>query len=298
MSSKALLQTSLNFPVRRGKVRDIYDFGDEVLLVSSDRISAFDWILPSGIPDKGRVLTQIAAFWFEKLGEENHLITVDVDQMPCLNGVDVATKADLAGRSTLCKKSKVFPVECIVRGCLTGSGWKEYQKSQTICGIKLPEGLKESVRLETPIFTPTTKAEEGHDENVTFEQMCDLIGTEAATELRDRSISLFQRGAEYAASRGIIIADTKFEWGVRDGKIILVDEVLTPDSSRFWPADDYEVGRSQKSFDKQFVRDWLLASDWDRQSVPPALPEDVIAKTREKYIEAFERLTGKEFPWK
>jgi len=298
MSTKALLQTSLDFPVRRGKVRDIYDFGDEVLLVSSDRISAFDWILPSGIPDKGRVLTQIAAFWFEKLGEENHLITVDVDKMPCLDGIDAATKADLAGRSTLCKKSKVFPIECIVRGCLTGSGWKEYQKSQTICGIKLPEGLKESVRLETPIFTPTTKAEEGHDENVTFEQMCEIVGTEAATELRDRSISLFQRGAEYAASRGIIIADTKFEWGVRDGKIILVDEVLTPDSSRFWPADDYEVGRGQKSFDKQFVRDWLLASDWDRQSVPPALPEDVIAKTREKYIEAYERLTGKEFPWK
>ena len=298
MSKTALLPTSLDFPVRRGKVRDVYDFGDEVLLVSSDRISAFDWILPSGIPDKGRVLTQIAAFWFEKLGEENHLITVDVDKMPCLDGLDASVKADLAGRSTLCKKSEVFPIECIVRGCLTGSGWKEYQKSQTICGIELPAGLQESVRLETPIFTPTTKAEEGHDENVTFEQMCDIIGTEAAVELRDRSISLFQRGAEYAASRGIIIADTKFEWGMRDGKIILVDEVLTPDSSRFWPADDYEVGRSQKSFDKQFVRDWLLASDWDRQSVPPQLPEDIIEKTRAKYIEAYERLTGAEFPWK
>ncbi len=298
MSKTALLQTSLNFPVRRGKVRDIYDFGDELLLVSSDRISAFDWILPSGIPDKGRVLTQIAAFWFQKLGEENHLITVDVDKMACLDGIDAATKADLAGRSTLCKKSKVFPIECIVRGCLTGSGWKEYQKSGTICGIRLPEGLKESARLETPIFTPSTKAEEGHDENISYEQMCGIIGTEAATELRDRSISLFQRGAEYAAGRGIIIADTKFEWGMRDGKIILVDEVLTPDSSRFWPADDYEVGRSQKSFDKQFVRDWLLASSWDRQSVPPQLPDDIIAKTREKYIEAFERLTDTEFPWR
>ncbi|MDO4627663.1 MAG: phosphoribosylaminoimidazolesuccinocarboxamide synthase [Planctomycetia bacterium] len=298
MSKNALLQSSLDFPVRHGKVRDVYDLGDEVLLVSSDRISAFDWILPSGIPDKGRVLTQIAAFWFEKLGEENHLVTVDVDKMPCLDGVDAATKQDLAGRSTLCKKSSVFPVECIVRGCLTGSGWKEYQKNQTICGIQLPAGLRESERLETPIFTPTTKAEEGHDENITFKQMCEIVGTEAATELRDRSISLFQRGAEYAASRGIIIADTKFEWGLRDGKIILIDEVLTPDSSRFWPADDYEVGRSQKSFDKQFVRDWLLASTWDRNSVPPQLPEDIIAKTREKYIEAYERLTGMEFPWK
>lgn len=297
MSHAALLQTSLNFPVRRGKVRDIYDFGDELLLVSSDRISAFDWILPSGIPDKGRVLTQIAAFWFQKLGEENHLITVDVEKMACLDGIDAAVKADLAGRSTLCKKSKVFPIECIVRGCLTGSGWKEYQKSGTICGIRLPEGLKESARLETPIFTPSTKAEEGHDENISFEQTCNIIGTEAAVELRDRSISLFQRGAEYAASRGIIIADTKFEWGLRDGKIILVDEVLTPDSSRFWPADDYEVGRSQKSFDKQFVRDWLLASSWDRQSVPPQLPEDIIVKTREKYVEAYERLTGMKFPW-
>ncbi|MBE6428265.1 MAG: phosphoribosylaminoimidazolesuccinocarboxamide synthase [Planctomycetaceae bacterium] len=298
MSNSALLQTSLDFPVRCGKVRDVYDFGDEVLLVSTDRISAFDWILPSGIPDKGRVLTQIAAFWFEQLGEENHLITVDVDQMECLSGVSPEVKAELAGRSTLCKKSQVFPIECIVRGCLTGSGWKEYQKSQTICGIHLPGGLQESVRLETPIFTPTTKAEEGHDENVTFEEMCDIIGAEAAAELRDRSISLFQRGADYAAERGIIIADTKFEWGLCDGKIILIDEVLTPDSSRFWPADDYEVGRSQKSFDKQFVRDWLLASDWDRQSVPPQLPEEIISKTRSKYIEAYERLTGNEFPWK
>lgn len=297
MLKKALLQTSLNFPVRRGKVRDIYDLGDEILLVSTDRISAFDWILPSGIPDKGRVLTQIAAFWFMLLEEENHLITVDVNRMPCLDSVDARTKASLDGRSTLCKKSKVFPIECIVRGYLTGSGWKEYQKSQTICGIRLPEGLKESARLETPIFTPTTKAEEGHDENVTFEQMCDLIGTEEATELRDRSISLFQRGAAYAASRGIIIADTKFEWGMNDDQILLVDEVLTPDSSRFWPAKDYEVGRPQKSFDKQFVRDWLLASSWDRKSVPPALPEDVIEKTYDKYVEAYIRLTDQPFEY-
>ncbi|MDO4574413.1 MAG: phosphoribosylaminoimidazolesuccinocarboxamide synthase [Planctomycetia bacterium] len=297
MSQSVVLQTSLPFPVRRGKVRDIYDLGDEVLLVSSDRISAFDWILPSGIPDKGRVLTQIAAFWFEKLNEPNHLITVDIDAMPCLNDLDAETKATLAGRSTLCKKSQVVPIECVVRGYLTGSGWKEYQQSGTVCGIQLPAGLLESAKLETPIFTPSTKAEEGHDENISFDQMVAVVGQDVATELRDRSISLFQRGAEYALERGIIIADTKFEWGVRDGKIILVDEVMTPDSSRFWPADQYQVGQGQPSFDKQFVRDWLLASTWDRQSVPPALPDDVIAKTRAKYVEAYERLTGRRFAW-
>ena len=287
-----VLQTELPFPVRRGKVRDVYDLGDEMLLVSSDRISAFDWILPSAIPDKGKVLTQIAAFWFGKLGEENHLITVDVDKMAKLSGLDDATKQMLAGRSTLCKKANVIPVECVVRGYLTGSGWKEYQKSRSVCGVQLPEGLLESAKLPEPIFTPTTKAEEGHDEAITFEQMSDLVGADVAEELRSRSISLFARGAEYALQRGIIIADTKFEWGVLDGRIILVDEVLTPDSSRFWPADKYQVGKSQPSFDKQFVRDWLLASPWDRKSVPPALPEDIVAQTRAKYVEAYELLTG------
>ena len=290
-----VLQTELPFPVRRGKVRDVYDLGDEMLLVSSDRISAFDWILPSAIPDKGKVLTQIAAFWFGKLGEENHLITVDVDKMAKLSGLDDATKQMLAGRSTLCKKANVIPVECVVRGYLTGSGWKEYQKSQSVCGVQLPEGLLESAKLPEPIFTPTTKAEEGHDEAITFEQMSDLVGADVAEELRSRSISLFARGAEYALQRGIIIADTKFEWGVLDGRIILVDEVLTPDSSRFWPADKYQVGKSQPSFDKQFVRDWLLASPWDRKSVPPALPEDIVAQTRAKYVEAYELLTGSKF---
>ena len=290
-----VLQTELPFPVRRGKVRDVYDLGDEMLLVSSDRISAFDWILPSAIPDKGKVLTQIAAFWFGKLGEENHLITVDVDKMAKLSGLDDATKQMLAGRSTLCKKANVIPVECVVRGYLTGSGWKEYQKSRSVCGVQLPEGLLESAKLPEPIFTPTTTAEEGHDEAITFEQMSDLVGADVAEELRSRSISLFARGAEYALQRGIIIADTKFEWGVLDGRIILVDEVLTPDSSRFWPADKYQVGKSQPSFDKQFVRDWLLASTWDRKSVPPALPEDIVAQTRAKYVEAYELLTGSKF---
>ena len=290
-----VLQTELPFPVRRGKVRDVYDLGDEMLLVSSDRISAFDWILPSAIPDKGKVLTQIAAFWFGKLGEENHLITVDVDKMAKLSGLDDATKQMLAGRSTICKKANVIPVECVVRGYLTGSGWKEYQKSRSVCGVQLPEGLLESAKLPEPIFTPTTKAEEGHDEAITFEQMSDLVGADVAEELRNRSISLFARGAEYALQRGIIIADTKFEWGVLDGRIILVDEVLTPDSSRFWPADKYQVGKSQPSFDKQFVRDWLLASTWDRKSVPPALPEDIVAQTRAKYVEAYELLTGSKF---
>lgn len=295
MSSSVVIETSLPFPIRRGKVRDVYDLGEEVLLVSSDRISAFDWILPSGIPDKGRVLTQIAAFWFEQLGEPNHLVTTDVKKMSCLANVDAATQALLSGRTSLCRKTKVVPIECVVRGYLTGSGWKEYQQSQTVCGIPLPAGILESAKLEEPIFTPSTKADEGHDENISFEQMTEIVGATIAEELRERSLSLFQRGAEYARERGIIIADTKFEWGLLDGQIILVDEVLTPDSSRFWPADQYVPGRGQPSFDKQFVRDWLLASNWDRQSPPPALPEDVIAKTREKYVEAYERLTGQKF---
>lgn len=290
-----VLQTNLPFPVRRGKVRDVYDLGSEVLLVSSDRISAFDWILPAGIPDKGRVLTQVSAFWFDLLGGNNHKITVDVDAIPQLDGL---AKTDLVGRSMLCRKSQVVPIECIVRGYLVGSGWKEYQKSGSVCGIKLPDGLVESSKLDNPIFTPSTKAEEGHDENISFQRMIEIVGENIATELRDRSIEIFRKGSEYAATRGIIIADTKFEWGLLDGKIILIDEVMTPDSSRFWPADQYKPGQSQPSFDKQFVRDWLTASGWDKNSEPPMLPEDVIVKTRDKYIEAYERLTGKAFPWK
>jgi phosphoribosylaminoimidazole-succinocarboxamide synthase len=293
MNHAVVLETSLpGVPVRRGKVRDVYDLGDRLLLVSTDRLSAFDWVLPSGVPDKGRVLTQIAAFWFARLGEPNHLITTDVDRMELPPGAD---RALLAGRSTLCRKTEVVPIECVVRGYLAGSGWQEYRQSGAVCGIPLPEGLTESARLDEPIFTPATKAASGHDENISFPRMADLVGRALADELRRRSLDIFRRGADYARQRGILIADTKFEWGIVDGDVILIDEVLTPDSSRFWPADQYAPGRGQPSFDKQFVRDWLSASGWDKNSPPPALPEEIVAKTRGKYVEAFERLTGKKF---
>jgi len=291
-----ILKTSLaKLPVRRGKVRDIYDLGDSLLLVSTDRISAFDWVLPTGIPDKGRVLTQISAFWFDRLKEPNHVITTDVDQIDLPEGID---RAPLAGRSMLVRKTEVVPIECVVRGYLSGSGWKEYQKSQSVCGIRLPAGLKESDPLAEPIFTPATKEESGHDENISFERMVELVGRDVSEELRRRSMQVYQRGAEFARQRGIIIADTKFEWGQVDDEIILIDEVLTPDSSRFWPLDEYAPGRSQASFDKQFVRDWLESTSWDKNSTPPELPADVVAKTRAKYIDAYERLTGEEFAWK
>jgi len=293
MANTVVRETSLpGLPVRRGKVRDVYDLGDRLLLVSTDRISAFDWVLPTGIPDKGRVLTQIAAFWFEVLAEPNHLITTDVEKM------DLPAAADrrmLAGRSTLCRKTEVVPIECVVRGYLAGSGWKEYQQSGTVCGIELPPGLTESARLPEPIFTPATKATTGHDENISFDRVVELVGGQLAEELRRRSLRIFQRGAEFARQRGILIADTKFEFGQVGGELLLIDEVLTPDSSRFWPADQYAPGRGQPSFDKQFVRDWLSSTDWDKNSPPPALPDDVVAKTRQKYVEAYERLTDREF---
>ncbi len=293
MARVVVSQTSLpGLPVRRGKVRDVYDLGDRLLLVSTDRISAFDWVLPTPIPDKGRVLNQIAAFWFDQLGEPNHLITVDVATMDLPAGVD---RAVLDGRTSLVRKTRVVPIECVVRGYLSGSGWKEYTESGTVCGIELPPGLVESDRLEEPIFTPATKAEEGHDENISFERMVEIVGAETAEELRRRSIEIFRRGAEFALSRGIIIADTKFEWGEVDGRLILIDEVLTPDSSRFWPADEYRPGKGQPSFDKQFVRDWLNTTGWDKNSPPPLLPDDVVANTRQKYVDAFERLTGRQF---
>ena len=293
MSSGVVVQSSVpGLPVRRGKVRDIYDLGDRVLLVATDRISAFDWILPTGIPDKGRVLNQIAAFWFNLLGETNHLITTDVHQMGLPAGTDLAA---LAGRTSLVRKTKVVPIECVVRGYLSGSGWKEYRTRGTVCGIQLPKGLAESAQLPEPIFTPSTKAETGHDENITFEQMTAVVGRELAEQLQQRSLSIFKRGSEYARAKGVIIADTKFEWGLVDGQLILIDEVLTPDSSRFWPADQYQPGRGQPSFDKQFVRDWLESTTWDKNSPPPALPDDVVAKTRQKYVEAYELLTGKKF---
>ncbi|HRX78896.1 MAG: phosphoribosylaminoimidazolesuccinocarboxamide synthase [Planctomycetaceae bacterium] len=294
--SAPVLETSLeHYPVRRGKVRDIYDLGDQLLMISTDRISAYDWVLPSGIPDKGRVLTQVSAFWFDRLDVPHHLLSTELENAGLPDETDLE---QLSGRSMLVRKCEVVPIECVVRGYLDGSGWKEYQKSGTVCGIKLPSGLKQCSKLDEPIFTPATKEETGHDINISFERMVEIIGEGPAEELRRRSIDIYLRGAEYARQRGIIIADTKFEWGRFDGELILIDEVLTPDSSRFWPADQYEPGHGQPSFDKQFVRDWLSATDWDKNSPPPALPEDVIAKTREKYIEAYEQLTGQKFAWK
>ncbi|MEX2113913.1 MAG: phosphoribosylaminoimidazolesuccinocarboxamide synthase [Pirellulales bacterium] len=293
---QSVLQTTLhNLPVRRGKVRDIYDLGEELLLVSTDRISAFDWVLPTGIPDKGRVLTQISRFWFDRLEEPNHVITTDIEEVNLPEGVD---RAPLAGRSMLVRKTEVVPIECVVRGYLSGSGWKEYQKNQRVCGIPLPAGMRESDPLAEPIFTPATKEESGHDENISFERMVELVGADVSEELRQRSLDVYQRGADFARTRGIIIADTKFEWGRVGEEIILIDEVLTPDSSRFWPADAYQPGRGQASFDKQFVRDWLETTAWDKNSPPPELPDEIVANTRAKYIEAFERLTGEEFAWK
>ncbi len=291
-----LLETSIpGWPVRRGKVRDVYDLGDRLLLVATDRISAFDWVLPTGIPDKGRVLTQTSLFWLEMIGEQNHLLTADVEQFGLPAGFD---PDPLAGRSMLVHKTEVVPIECVVRGYLSGSGWKEYRQSGAVCGIRLPAGLVESDRLPEPIFTPATKEESGHDFNISFARMKEIVGTEVAEELRRRSLAIYNDGAVLARTRGIIIADTKFEWGLLDGKLILIDEVLTPDSSRFWPADSYRPGRGQPSFDKQFVRDWLETTDWDKNSPPPNLPDEVILRTREKYIEAYERLTDHRFAWR
>jgi phosphoribosylaminoimidazole-succinocarboxamide synthase len=289
----ALMQTEIpGLPVRRGKVRDVYDLGDAILLVATDRISAFDWIMPNGIPDKGRILTQLSAFWFERLGVQNHLITLDVTAAKLPPGID---RQPLIGRSTIVRKCQVVPIECVVRGYLEGSGWKEYRQSGTVCGLPLPAGLVQGSQLPQPIFTPATKEESGHDQNIPFERMVDLVGQETADDLRQRSIDVYARAAEHAKSRGIIIADTKFEWGWHDGRLILIDEVLTPDSSRFWPADRYKPGGPQPSYDKQFVRDWLETTGWDKNSPPPELPADVIERTRAKYVEAYEKLIGKRF---
>jgi len=280
--------------IRRGKVRDIYDLGDRLLIVATDRISAYDVIMPTGIPDKGRILTALSLFWFDFLSDvtPNHVITADVGQM----GPEVQTQADtLHGRSMLCRKADVFGVECVVRGYLAGSGWREYQAQGTVCGIDLPEGLKQCDQLPEPIFTPATKAESGHDENISFEQAKAIIGDDDATTLRDRSIAVYQKAADYARERGLVLSDTKFEWGKADGRIILVDEVLTPDSSRFWPADVYEPGHDQPSFDKQFLRNYLDTLDWDKTPPGPDLPETIVRRTRAKYVEAYERLTGKTF---
>ena len=279
----------------RGKVRDVYDFGDRLLFIATDRISAFDWVLPSGIPDKGRVLTQISQFWFEILNVRNHLLSMEPGDVPLPSGTDVEP---LVGRSMVVRKTKVFPVECVVRGYLAGSGWKEYKSSQTVCGLNLPAGLVESSQLPSPIFTPATKAETGHDENISFERMCSIVGDDRAAELRELSLQIYNQASRYARERGLILADTKFEFGLLDDQVYLIDEVLTPDSSRFWPADQYAPGRGQPSFDKQFVRDWLELTSWDKNSPPPVLPGDVIAHTRAKYVEAYERLAERPFPWK
>jgi phosphoribosylaminoimidazole-succinocarboxamide synthase len=291
--ASVLLQSSLpGIPVRRGKVRDVYDFGDRLLFVASDRISAFDHILPNGIPRKGEVLTRLSQFWFSLLSMPHHFLTNDVTTLPLPAGTDIAS---LAGRSMVVMKTHVVPVECVVRGYLAGSGWKEYRQSGTVCGIKLPRGLKESSQLPEPVFTPATKAESGHDENISFDQMCNDVGTDLATRLRDVSLQVYAEGCDHANTKGIIIADTKFEFGLKGNDIILIDEVMTPDSSRFWPADQYEAGRSQASYDKQFVRDWLEQSGWDKNSQPPILPDDVVKRTSERYIEAYELLTGLPF---
>jgi phosphoribosylaminoimidazole-succinocarboxamide synthase len=293
MPSAALIESLIpGVPVRRGKVRDVYDFGDRLLIVASDRISAFDWVLPTGIPDKGRVLTQLSAVWFGLLGTPHHLLSLDPSAVPLPASVD---RSVLAGRSMVVRKTRVFPVECVVRGYLSGSGWKEYRQSGAVCGITLPGGLRESDRLPEPIFTPATKEDSGHDINIPFERMQAIVGEAAAAELRQRSLVIYNRAADYAREKGILIADTKFEFGASGEEIILIDEVLTPDSSRFWPADQYAPGRGQASFDKQFVRDWLETTGWDKNSPPPALPEDVVARTRAKYIEAFERLSMQKF---
>jgi len=296
MASAALIESSLSgIPVKRGKVRDVYDFGDRLLFVATDRISAFDWILSPGIPDKGRILTQISRFWFERFEQiPNHLLSMNPTDLPLPDQADVEV---LKGRCMVVKKTEVVPFECVVRGYLSGSGWKDYLSTGAVCGIELPEGLQQSAPLPQPLFTPATKAETGHDENVSFQTMSDAIGQELAENLRDLSIQIYQRGSDYARERGIILADTKFEFGILDGEPILIDEVLTPDSSRFWPTEHYQPGGPQPALDKQFVRDWLETTTWDKNSPPPELPDEIVSKTRKKYLEAFRMLTGTECTW-
>lgn len=282
-----------SFPLfRRGKVRDVYDLGDRLLMVATDRISAFDVVMTETIPDKGALLTQISAYWFETLANvvPNHVITYD---MHAVDGLTDDERAQLQGRSVVVRKTQPLPVECVVRGYLAGSGWKEYQASHTVCGVQLPEGYVESSQLAEPIFTPATKAEEGHDENISFAQAASILGDDVAAQVRDYSIALYNAASRDVASKGLILADTKFEFGVIDGQIILIDEALTPDSSRYWLASEYAPGTSQYNFDKQMLRDWLETTDWNKAYPPPQLPQSVIDGTRAKYIEAYERITGR-----
>jgi phosphoribosylaminoimidazole-succinocarboxamide synthase len=288
----ALLETSLPLPlIRRGKVRDVYDLGESFLFVATDRISAFDVVLSPGIPDKGRILNQISNFWFDHFKDvENHLLEKDFDRFPS----EVRAHRELRGRSVLVRKCAVIPIECVARGYLVGSGLKEYQETGKVCGIRLEPGLKTASKLRQPIFTPATKEETGHDQNISFERMSEIVGGDLAAQLRDLTLKIYGRAADYAKSRGIIIADTKFEFGLFEGRVIWIDEALTPDSSRFWPADRYAVGKNPPSFDKQFVRDWLESTGWNKNPPAPELPSDVVAKTREKYIAAYRQLTGSE----
>lgn len=295
MSQEPLLQIDLpGIPkVKSGKVREVFDLGDSFLFVASDRISAFDVILPNGIARKGEVLTQISHFWFDRTESavSNHRLAGAGDPLPeRLKPFE----EPLSGRCMIVKKCEPLTIECVVRGYVVGSGWKDYQKTGAICGVRLPENLENCSELEQPIFTPATKAEEGHDENISFEVACGLVGKDIAEKARDLSLQIYSEGRAYARERGIIIADTKFEFGLLDGELILIDEVLTPDSSRFWPADDYAPGRNQKSFDKQFVREYLETLDWDKTYPGPELPPEIAAKTSEKYLEAYRQLTGKE----
>ncbi len=281
--------------IRQGKVRDVYDVGEHFLMVASDRISAFDWVFPTAIPDKGRVLTQISKFWFDTLGIENHYVSEDLSGIEIPAGLNLE---DLTGRSMIVKKCKVVPIECVIRGYLVGSGWKDYQATNEVCGIRLADGLPNCAAFPDPLFTPATKADSGHDENIPFETMVATVGAQVANELREKSIDVYRKGLAHAKTCGIILADTKLEWGWFEDKLILIDEVLTPDSSRFWPADQYQAGRNQPSFDKQFVREYLETTSWDKNSAPPELPQEIVDKTRAKYIEAFELLTGSTFAWK
>ncbi len=294
MNSAAICETQLpeRTDVIRGKVRDIYDLGDQLMLVATDRISAFDWVNPVGIPGKGKLLTQMTLFWLDQFKDivPNHLISADLKDFP----EDFqASPEQFEGRSMLVHKCEMFAVEFVVRGYLAGSGWKEYRDKGTVCGITLPTGLVESDKLPEPIFTPATKATDGHDINISPEESAGIIGEKWSREASEAAIKIYERARDLAASKGIILCDTKFEFGVRDGELMLADEILTPDSSRFWPADKYEPGKGQPSYDKQFVRDWLETTDWDKNSPQPALPDDIVAKTLEKYVEAYQQLTGR-----
>lgn len=299
--SRPVTVRSLELPgvtkLSSGKVREIFDLGDRLLLVASDRLSAFDVVLPDPIPWKGAVLTQLSRFWFDRISAErivpHHMISVDADDLPAELQ---PFRAQLAGRSTLARRCQPLPIECVVRGYMAGSGWKEYRASRSICGIPLPAGLRDSDELPEPIFTPATKAVTGHDENIPFERAVELVGVEVASRVRDLSLQIYSSARDYARSRGIIICDTKFEFGLADGELVLIDEVLTPDSSRFWPADEYVPGRPQASFDKQFVRDYLESLDWDKTPPGPALPANIIDATSERYLEAYRRITGQELP--